>query len=723
MVKNLRFIFVSMLMLICGTVSAQTVFDFDANGKDLFGLPGESNNDGGTDGNITEAKTATIDSYSVTVSAANEGVNNANRIWNASPKLRMYSGTLTISSANANMKSIVFTLASQSSKAKWGAGNTANVGTLDASAKTSATWTGDANEVVITIAANTQISKITISSDGGEVTPPAPQVKSVGVAEALSIIDALADGATTTDIYQVKGFVVGNPDFKRNASGALYGDVNLNIADTKGGSTTLAIYRGKNFKNEAFTEDNLESIKADDEVIFEGQLQKYVKNEEVTPELTNCYLISVNGKTEGEEKPVEVTAAASIALFNALSDGTVAELTLNNAQVLFANATDIFVRDNTGAVDFYRTDLALKAGQIMNGSVIGKKAVYNGMNELTKTDNTNADKITIIEGTATPKEIGLDEVAGFACDLVIVKNVTLVQEDGKWYATNEDGDRVQVYDKFKISYTPEAEKAFDITGIVIPYNDTYEIAPINDFTGAEELPATPVASIESLLAMENTNNIDLTLTNAKVLFVDNNYIYVRENGKAICFYQINGLKEVAKNNSVINGHINADYEVYKLMPELKSNKNTNLEGLTIVESEEEAEPVATTLAEVAQGKNVCDLVTLTATLVKEVTYKEDGVTVQSTTYKLKEGDTELVVINNSKGLNKIDEGTEITVTGIVNTSNNAYQVKLTKNVSTEGISTVVADNGQAPVYNLNGQRVVKAVKGLYIIGGKKVMVK
>ena len=723
MVKNLRFIFVSMLMLICGTVSAQTVFDFDANGKDLFGLPGESNNDGGTDGNITEAKTATIDSYSVTVSAANEGVSNANRIWNASPKLRMYSGTLTISSANANMKSIVFTLASQSSKAKWGAGNTANVGTLDASAKTSATWTGDANEVVITIAANTQISKITISSDGGEVTPPAPQVKSVGVAEALSIIDALADGATTTDIYQVKGFVVGNPDFKRNASGALYGDVNLNIADTKGGSTTLAIYRGKNFKNEAFTEDNLESIKADDEVIFEGQLKKYVKDEEVTPEMTNCYLISVNGKTEGEEKPVEVTAAASIALFNALSDGTVAELTLNNAQVLFANATDIFVRDNTGAVDFYRTDLALKAGQIMNGSVIGKKAVYNGMNELTKTDNTNAEKITLTDGTATPKEIGLDEVAGFACDLVIVKNVTLVQEDGKWYATNEDGDRVQVYDKFKISYTPEAEKAFDITGIVIPYNDTFEIAPINDFTGAEEVPATPVASVEALLAMVNTNNIDLTLTNAKVLFVDNNYIYVRENGKAICFYQINGLKEVAKNNSVINGHINADYEVYKLMPELKSNKNTNLEGLTIVESEEEAEPVATTLAEVAQGKYVCDLVTLTATLVKEVTYKEDGVTVQSTTYKLKEGDTELVVINNSKGLNKIDEGTEITVTGIVNTSNNAYQVKLTKNVSTEGISIVVADNGQDTVYNLNGQRVVKAQKGLYIIGGKKVMVK
>ena len=39
----------------------------------------------------------------------------------------------------------------------------------------------------------------------------------------------------------------------------------------------------------------------------------------------------------------------------------------------------------------------------------------------------------------------------------------------------------------------------------------------------------------------------------------------------------------------------------------------------------------------------------------------------------------------------------------------------------EGVATVKADNGE--IYNLQGQRVVKAQKGLYIINGKKVVVK
>ena len=42
---------------------------------------------------------------------------------------------------------------------------------------------------------------------------------------------------------------------------------------------------------------------------------------------------------------------------------------------------------------------------------------------------------------------------------------------------------------------------------------------------------------------------------------------------------------------------------------------------------------------------------------------------------------------------------------------------------TNAISTVKAANTQETVYNLNGQRVSKAAKGLYIIGGRKVVVK
>ena len=40
----------------------------------------------------------------------------------------------------------------------------------------------------------------------------------------------------------------------------------------------------------------------------------------------------------------------------------------------------------------------------------------------------------------------------------------------------------------------------------------------------------------------------------------------------------------------------------------------------------------------------------------------------------------------------------------------------------ELVKTLEGDNGQQ-VYNLSGQRVEKAKKGLYIVGGKKVIVK
>ena len=59
----------------------------------------------------------------------------------------------------------------------------------------------------------------------------------------------------------------------------------------------MTVYRAKNFGNVNFTEETIGVLKADDEVVLQGQLQKYVKSEVVTPEIKNCYLISVNGQT------------------------------------------------------------------------------------------------------------------------------------------------------------------------------------------------------------------------------------------------------------------------------------------------------------------------------------------------------------------------------------------------------------------------------------------
>ena len=136
--------------------------------------------------------------------------------------------------------------------------------------------------------ANIVATKVTVDGQG-----ETPEAKEVSVAQALEVIAALEDNAKTTDEYAVKGFVVGTPDFQRKGDGTLYGNVNLTIADEKGGTTTLTIFRAKYLEGENFTEETITAINEGDEVVFQGLLQKYVKEETTTPELVSGKLISV----------------------------------------------------------------------------------------------------------------------------------------------------------------------------------------------------------------------------------------------------------------------------------------------------------------------------------------------------------------------------------------------------------------------------------------------
>ena len=164
-------------------------------------------------------------------------------------------------------------------------------------------------------------------------TPPTPDTPTeVNVAKALEIINALEDGKTTSEEYLVKGFVVGTPDFQRKADGTLYGNVNFAIADEKGGATTLTVFRAKDFENASFTEETINRIKEGDGVVVRGKLQKYVKNDVMTPELTSCYLISVT--------PAAIEGA-QVWDFTKWSDATVANLKADAAASKTSGWSDV----------------------------------------------------------------------------------------------------------------------------------------------------------------------------------------------------------------------------------------------------------------------------------------------------------------------------------------------------------------------------------------------
>lgn len=124
-----------------------------------------------------------------------------------------------------------------------------------------------------------------------------PVIQDITVAQALELIAGLENGATTSDTYNVKGFIVGgDPTFDRKTEDqTLYGNTTFTIANEKGGANTLTVYRCKYFANKNFTEDDINALKDGDEVVIQGNLQKYEKYGAITPELKNSFVISING--------------------------------------------------------------------------------------------------------------------------------------------------------------------------------------------------------------------------------------------------------------------------------------------------------------------------------------------------------------------------------------------------------------------------------------------
>lgn len=165
--KILRISMIAVLALIANFSFGQTIFNFDNDYKTLFpDLPGVSYSTS-KDGDFKTATTCTVDGIKVTISKKTSG-NNENRIWASSPRLRMYSGTMTIEAPEGNKISDI-----SFDQTKWGASNKSDVGTL-----TKGKWVGDANKVVVTIASNTQIKSLTVTLAGTVITyTDVPSVK------------------------------------------------------------------------------------------------------------------------------------------------------------------------------------------------------------------------------------------------------------------------------------------------------------------------------------------------------------------------------------------------------------------------------------------------------------------------------------------------------------------------------------------------------------------
>ena len=182
----------------------------------------------------------------------------------------------------------------------------------------------------------------------------------------------------------------------------------------------------------------------------------------------------------------------SIAAFKALPTGTEARLYLdpeNNARVLHASGSEIYVRDNTGAICIYL------ASNLQNpiprhdyhvaGWIIGKYQPYKNLPEMVATSNTSTHYLAfaapVTETATEPIVISASDFDDYKADWVTISDLRTEGSGNNIIATLE-GCSFKVYNKYKLNADSKYQDPYDgalvdLTGLAVPYESTREIVP------------------------------------------------------------------------------------------------------------------------------------------------------------------------------------------------------------------------------------------------------
>lgn len=433
--KILRFTFVAAMALVSSLSFAQTTVTFTAG------------TDKGPDGD-TPAKDVSMTKDGITLHATNTS-NNAG-VLGRTDNYRFYQGSkLEISSAVGNIQKVVFTCTANDA-AQYGPGcfATASTGSYSYSGKTG-TWTGDAASFTLTTSAQVRATKIEVTYAASGNFLAAPTISgTTDFTESATVTITAAEGAT------------------------IYYTINGQDPDEREGTEYTA----------PFTISETTTVKA---IAYKGDLESSIATQEFTKK--------------------EIKAASDIAAFNNLADKDETVLTLNDAKVLYSwtslngnNST--YIRDASGALCLYNAGLDLKAGQILNGTVNITRSSYNGTIQGAKNDKTSKTTFTVTDGEAPiANTIKPADAASHVSDLVQFTNVNIVNNSNRFYIVDGD-NKVQVYNGFHISgYTVAAAENVDVKGILVKYQTTYEVYPI-------EVPvATGITEIKADKAVLDAN--------------------------------------------------------------------------------------------------------------------------------------------------------------------------------------------------------------------------
>lgn len=165
----------------------------------------------------------------------------------------------------------------------------------------------------------------------------------------------------------------------------------------------------------------------------------------------------------------DMPIVANIAAFIGLDNDSEALLMLTDAEVLYVNKSDIYLRDATGSIILDGTNLDAAKNDVINGSVYGRKTLRNNMPVLSAVDQmtTNTGIVTTQGDEVQPVNLHISQLSPeYYANMVTLEKVELKSDGGIYAFLGEK--RYRLFNTLKISnikVPTDLKKRYDVTAI------------------------------------------------------------------------------------------------------------------------------------------------------------------------------------------------------------------------------------------------------------------
>ena len=424
------------------------------------------------------------------------------------------------------------------------------------------------------------------------------------------------------------------------------------------------------------------------------------------------------------------------------------KLMLKNAKITYVQNTDgevdpeysvmyALLEDETGAVEI--SDLVAKAnlnnwfkgelkeGVALNGYVLVDYSSF--FPRLIVNAETAKSEITITPTEITPTVVTIADVQKPENHLRMfeLQNVELVKEDGS-YAFKQDGDIIAAVDMFKNMLDEMPTNIESVKGVLFLDLESYCFVPTSylDRPSPAPVEVNSIAELNKLGEEYEGATIELKLTDAQITVADasmSSAIIEDKTGafNAQYFFAeavgMEMLKDEFKQGTVLNGYLYATYSYGSI----EVCEQTAESEIAVTEA-----PVVATeadFAEVLKAENNYRLYEF-----KDITVNKN----ELDHFQLVKGDAKAEISDRTRSLEESMMANVESVVGYFRVVGDEAEFTLIsyKTATPDGISALEVAAKNAAVYNLNGAKVLGAgesvkglAKGIYVVGGKKIVVK